>query len=158
MVYSTSALCDAYLDRLDILDPAFRSFASIDSFSGMVVTIKCFESCGIIYKMVNQVGQGRVLVIDGGGSLRRALVDFEIASKAQENGWAGIICYGAVRHVSELTQLGIGICALGSIPVGADTTEQGEINIPVSFSSVTFLPEDWIYADKTGIILAAEPL
>ena len=116
------------------------------------------EANGIIRQLVKENGIGRVLLIDGGGSLRRALIDAEIAATAADNGWEGIICYGSVREVDALADLDIGIQALASIPVGADDEESGDSELPVNFGGVTFLPEDHIYADTTGIILSPEPL
>ena len=98
------------------------------------------------------------MLIDGGGSLRRALLDAELATTAMENGWEGIVCYGSVREVDALGDLDIGIQALASIPVGADDTDVGETDLPVNFGGVTFLPDDHLYADTTGIILSPEPL
>lgn len=101
---------------------------------------------------------GRVLLIDGGGSLRRALIDADIAETAAENGWEGIVCYGCVREVDALEETDIGIQALASIPVSADDNNMGELDVPVNFGGVTFLPEDHLYADTTGIILSPEAL
>jgi regulator of ribonuclease activity A len=136
----------------------FSTFGGRPSFGGLVTTIKCFEANGIIRQLVKENGVGRVLLIDGGGSLRRALIDADIAATAADNGWEGIICYGSVREVDALADLEIGIQALASIPVGADDDEVGDSELPVNFGGVTFLPEDHIYADTTGIILSPEPL
>ncbi|TXH61378.1 MAG: ribonuclease E activity regulator RraA [Tolumonas sp.] len=158
MEYNTSQLCDIYQDQVDVVEPMFSTFGGRSSFGGQVTTIKCFEANGIIRQLVKENGIGRVLLIDGGGSLRRALIDAEIAATAADNGWEGIICYGSVREVDALADLDIGIQALASIPVGADDEESGDSELPVNFGGVTFLPEDHIYADTTGIILSPEPL
>ena len=158
MEYNTSQLCDIYQDQVDVVEPMFSTFGGRSSFGGQVTTIKCFEANGIIHQLVKENGIGRVLLIDGGGSLRRALIDAEIAATAADNGWEGIICYGSVREVDALADLDIGIQALASIPVGADDEESGDSELPVNFGGVTFLPEDHIYADTTGIILSPEPL
>ena len=158
MEYNTSQLCDIYQDQVDVVEPMFSTFGGRSSFGGQVTTIKCFEANGIIRQLVKENGIGRVLLIDGGGSLRRALIDAEIAATAADNGWEGIICYGSVREVDALADLDIGIQALASIPVGADDEEIGDSDLPVNFGGVTFLPEDHIYADTTGIILSPEPL
>ena len=99
-----------------------------------------------------------MLVIDGGGAVRRGLIDAELAQLAVDNGWEGIIVYGAVRQIQQLENLDIGIHALAPIPVSADESSDGESDIPVNFGGVTFFPEDYIYADLTGIILSQEPL
>ncbi len=158
MEYNTSQLCDIYQDQVDVVEPMFSTFGGRSSFGGQVTTIKCFEANGIIRQIVKENGVGRVLLIDGGGSLRRALIDAEIAATAADNGWEGIICYGSVREVDALADLEIGIQALASIPVGADDEETGDSELPVNFGGVTFLPEDHIYADTTGVILSPEPL
>jgi regulator of ribonuclease activity A len=158
MEYNTSALCDVYLDQVDVVEPMFSNFGGSASFAGQVTTIKCFEDNGLIRSALEQEGQGRVLLIDGGGSLRRALIDAELATIAEENEWEGIIVYGSVREVDELEDMNVGIQALASIPVGASQTNVGEVDVPVNFGGVSFLPEDYIYADNTGIILSQEPL
>lgn len=158
MEYNTSELCDTYIDMVDVVEPMFSSFGGRNSFGGSITTIKCFESNGLISDTVKEDGQGRVLLIDGGGSLRRALLDADIAETAADNGWEGIICYGCVREVDALEDLDIGIQALASIPVGADANDIGELQVPVNFGGVTFLPADYVYADTTGVILSPEPL
>lgn len=158
MEYNTSALCDIYLDQVDVVEPMFSNFGGCASFAGQVTTIKCFEDKGLIRETLEQDGLGRVLLIDGGGSLRRALVDAELAAIAEENEWEGIVVYGCVREVDELEDMSIGIQALASIPVGAPAQGIGEVDVPVNFGGVTFLPEDYLYADNTGIILSQEPL
>ncbi|MEZ7862062.1 MAG: ribonuclease E activity regulator RraA [Aeromonadaceae bacterium] len=158
MEYNTSELCDTYSDLVDVVEPLFSSFGGRNSFGGVISTIKCFEANGLIRELIKENGVGRVLLIDGGGSLRRALIDAEMATTAQENGWEGIVCYGSVREVDALGELDIGIQALASIPVGADDSEVGDTDLPVNFGGVTFLPDDHLYADTTGIILSPEPL
>lgn len=158
MEYNTSALCDIYLEQVDVVEPMFSNFGGCASFAGQVTTVKCFEDNGLIRQLLEQDGLGRVLLIDGGGSLRRALVDAEIASLAEENDWEGIVVYGCVREVDELEDMSIGIQAIAAIPVGATAQGIGEFDIPVNFGGVTFLPEDYLYADNTGVILSQEPL
>lgn len=98
------------------------------------------------------------MLIDGGGSLRRAIVDADIAALAAENNWEGLVVYGCVRDVDALDEIDIGVQALASIPVGADNQSVGDTDIPVNFGGVTFIPEDHLYADTTGIILSQEPI
>ena len=158
MEYNTSELCDIYLDQVDVVEPMFSSYGGRSSFGGQITTIKCFEDNGLIATVLSEPGAGRVLLIDGGGSLRRALIDAELAQRAVDNEWEGIIVYGCVRHVDELDELDIGIQAMASIPVGADEHGIGEVDVAVNFGGVTFLPEDHLYADTTGVILSPEPL
>lgn len=158
MEYNTSELCDIYLDQVDVVEPMFNSYGGRGSFGGQITTVKCFEDNGVLRSVLEQSGVGRVLLVDGGGSLRRALIDIDIAQLAAENEWEGIVAYGCVRHVDELDELDLGIQALASMPVGADNQSVGEVDVPVNFGGVTFLPEDHLYADNTGVILSPEPL
>ncbi len=158
MEYNTSALCDIYLEQVDVVEPMFSNFGGCASFAGQITTLKCFEDNGLIREVLEQDGEGRVLLVDGGGSLRRALIDAELAALAEENEWEGIVVYGCVREVDELEDMSLGIQALASIPVGATSQSIGEIDVAVNFGGVTFLPEDYLYADNTGLILSQEPL
>jgi regulator of ribonuclease activity A len=158
MEYNTSALCDIYSEQVDVVEPMFSNFGGSASFAGQITTVKCFEDNGLIREVLEQDGLGRVLLIDGGASLRRALIDAELASLAEENEWEGLVVYGCVREVDELEDMSIGIQALASIPVGAVSQSVGEVDVPVNFGGVTFIPEDYLYADNTGVILSQEPL
>ncbi|QOL25999.1 ribonuclease E activity regulator RraA [Thalassotalea sp. LPB0316] len=158
MEYNTSELCDIYADLIDVVDPIFSNYGGRFSFGGKVVTLKCFENNGLIKEVLSQDGTGQVLVIDGGGSTRRALLDAAIVAVAQENQWEGIICFGSVRDVDALEDFDIGIQALVSIPVGANDDDTGEADVAINFGGVTFLPDDHVYADNTGIILSPDPL
>jgi len=158
MEYNTSELCDIYADMIDVVEPMFMNFGGKSSFGGQITTIKCFESLGLIAETLQQPGLGKVLLIDGGGSLRRALIDSDIAQIAFENEWEGIIVYGSIREVDQLDDINIGIQSLASIPVGADDNRTGELDVAVNFGGVTFLPDDHVYADSTGIILSADAL
>jgi regulator of ribonuclease activity A len=158
MDYNTSELCDMFAEQIDVLSPIFEHYGGVTSFGGQVQTVKCFEDNGLIMTVVNQSGLGKVLVIDGGGSIRSGLLDAEIVEIAVENKWEGIICNGSVREVDALEEFSIGILALNSIPVAAADTGAGEDEVAINFAGVPFLPDDHIYADSTGTILSAEPL
>src|SRR5690554_2272442 len=158
MEYNTSELCDLYPDMVDVVEPMFIHYGGRVSLGGQLVTVKCFEDKGIIEEVEQQQGTGKVLLIDGGGLPRRALIDIAVADLAFENDWEGIVCYGAVRDVDALDELDLGIMAIASIPVGAATDGVGEVDLAVNFGGVTFLPEDHLYADSTGIIISPEPL
>ena len=158
MEYSTSDLCDHFADVVDVLEPMFINFGGQSSFSGRITTLKCFENNEQIQDVLQQDGTGRVLLIDGGGSTRRALIDIDLAELAAENNWQGIVVYGAVRHVDELEECDLGIQAIASIPVAADSSGSGEVGVPVNFAGVSFYDDDFIYADSTGIIISAEEL
>ena len=158
MEYNTSELCDLFTDSVDVVEPIFASYGGRISFGGEITTIKCYEDKGLVDRMLAENGEGKVLLIDGGGSLRRALLDAKMAQLAVDNEWEGIVCYGSVREIDALEELDIGIFAVGTIPVLADDEQTGDIDLAVNFAGVTFLPEDHLYADSTGIILSPEPL
>lgn len=158
MEYNTSELCDLFADNIDVLDPIFISYGGKTSYGGEVTTIKCYEDKGLIDNVLAENGAGKVLLIDGGGSSRRALLDARNVQNAAENQWEGIICFGSVRDIDALEELDIGLHAIASIPVGADADDVGDTDIAVNFAGVTFLPEDHVYADSTGIVLSPEPL
>lgn len=158
MEYNTSELCNVYADLIDVVEPLFSNYGGRSSFGGKVVTVKCFEQNGLITQLVETDGTGKVLVIDGGGSTRRALIDIYIAEAAAKNGWEGIICYGCVRDVDALEEVDLGIQGIISIPVGASDETTGESDLAINFGGVTFLPDDHIYADNTGVILSPDPL
>ena len=154
MEFETSILCDYYPEDVNVVEPIFSNFGGVTSFSGQVVTVKCFEDNGILYEVLQSNGAGKVLVIDGGGSVRRALIDAELIDIALQNQWVGIIVYGAVRQVDYIADAEIGVQALAAIPVGSDDQGVGEIDLRVNFGGVTFFSGDFIYADNTGIILS----
>lgn len=158
MDYSTSDLCDHFADVVDVLEPMFINFGGRHSFGGRIKTVKCFENSELIRQLLSQDGTDQILLIDGGGSTRRALIDIELAELALENNWQGIIVYGALRHVDELEELDLGIQAIASIPVAADSEGAGESGIGVNFAGVSFFDDDFVYADSTGIVLSAEEL
>ncbi|MGB0892966.1 MAG: ribonuclease E activity regulator RraA [Parashewanella sp.] len=158
MEYNTSELCDMYLDVVDVVEPMFSNYGGCSSFGGSIVTVKCFEDNGLISNTLSEDGTGKVLLVDGGGSLRRAIFGAELGDLAVANNWEGVVVYGCVRDVDALDELDLGIQALASIPIGADDQAVGEVDVPVNFGGVTFLPGDHIYADNTGIILSPEPL
>lgn len=158
MHYVTPDLCDAYPGQVQVVDPMFSNFGGKDSFGGQIVTVKCFEDNSKVKELVDQNGVGKVMVVDGGGSLRRALLGDMLAEKAAKNGWEGIIVYGCVRDVDVLAQTELGIQALASHPMKTDKRDLGDINVPVTFCGVTFQPGDYVYADNNGIIVAKQPL
>ena len=158
MKYDTSELCDIYQEDVNVVEPLFSNFGGRSSFGGQIVTVKCFEDNGLLYDLLEQNGRGRVLLVDGGGSVRRALIDAELARLAVQNEWEGIVVYGSVRQVDDLEDLDIGIQAIAAIPVGAAGEGIGESDVRVNFGGVTFFSGDHLYADNTGIILSEDPL
>ncbi|GAA6129947.1 MULTISPECIES: ribonuclease E activity regulator RraA [Halopseudomonas] len=157
MHYVTPDLCDAYPD-VDVVEPIFSNFGGHDSFGGEIVTVKCHEDNSIVKEQVDQDGTGKVMVVDGGGSFRRALLGDMLAEKAAKNGWEGIIVYGCVRDVDVLAQTPLGIQALASHPMKTDKRGIGDLNVVVTFGGVTFRPGEYVYADNNGIIVSPTAL
>ena len=157
MHYITPDLCDAYPD-VAVVEPMFSNFGGHDSFGGQIVTVKCHEDNSIVKEQVDQDGTGKVMVVDGGGSLRRALLGDMLAEKAAKNGWEGIIVYGCVRDVDVLAQTALGIQALASHPMKTDKRGIGDLNVVVTFGGVTFRPGEYVYADNNCIIVSPTAL
>lgn len=153
MQYVTPDLCDAYPD-VAVVEPMFTNFGGHDSFGGEIVTVKCFEDNSVVKDLVAQDGTGKVMVVDGGGSLRRAMLGDMLAEKAAQNGWQGIIINGCVRDVDVLIQTALGIQALASHPMKTEKRGIGDMNVPVTFGGVTFRPGEYVYADNNGIIVS----
>ncbi len=154
----TTDLCDAHEDEVRVVEPMFSSFGGRDAFHGRIVTLKLFEDNSLVRKAVESSGEGRVLVIDGGGSLRRALVGDQLAALAVKNGWAGIIVYGCIRDSRAIREMDIGVLAIDTHPMKTVKRNVGEADIPVSFGGVTFTPGEWLYADEDGVIVSATAL
>jgi regulator of ribonuclease activity A len=158
--FSTCDLCDAHQsDRsgtLRVLPPVFRDFGGRDRFSGLVVTLRCLEDNTSVRLAVAQPGLGRVLVVDGGASLRRALVGGKLAGMAAANGWAGIVVDGCVRDIDELRACNIGIRALALMPLATDKRAEGQASVPVQIQGVRIKPGDRLYADRDGMVVIDE--
>ncbi|HGY1010432.1 putative 4-hydroxy-4-methyl-2-oxoglutarate aldolase [Aeromonas salmonicida] len=151
-------LCDQHGDALQVADPLFHDFGGKPLFYGQAVTLSCYEDNSLVRELVNRPGQGRVMVIDGGGSLRRALLGDQLAIKATEQGWEGIVIFGAVRDVGTLATLALGVKALAACPVKTEKLGQGELDAVVSFAGVTIHPGDYVYADLNGVLVSAARL
>jgi regulator of ribonuclease activity A len=154
----TADLCDQFSDQLQICEPMFGDFGGQLQFGGQIATIKCFEDNSLVREMTGEPGNGRVLVVDAGGSLRRAVVGDMLGKKAVGNGWAGLIVYGCIRDCAALSTLPIGVKALGTHPVKTDKRGEGQRDLIVRFGGVTFRPGDWLYADEDGIVVARRQL
>lgn len=157
MHYLTPDLCDAYPD-VEVLEPMFSNFGGRDSFGGQIVTIKTFEDNSRVREQVALDGTGKVLVVDGGGSLRTALLGDMLAQKAAENGWEGLVIYGCVRDVDMLAQTDVGVQALASHPMRTVKRGLGDLDVKISFAGVTFIPGHYLYADNNGIIVSSMAL
>jgi len=155
---STPDLCDANEGEVRVLEPGLRHFGGRHEFFGEVLVIKCYEDNSLVKSQAGTPGHGRVMVVDGGGSRRRALVGDMIAGAALANGWAGFVIWGSVRDVDALAELDLGVLALDSIPIRADKQGHGELSHSVRFGSVLFNNGDWVYADNNGVIVSATAL
>lgn len=158
MEYLTPDLCDKYPNLVQVVEPIFINYGGKASFGGEIVTIKCFEDNSFVKEWVEKPGKGKVLVVDGGGSMRRSLLGDMLAEKATESGWEGIVVYGCIRDVDAISETLLGVQALGTIPLKTDKKGIGEANIPVTFGGVTFHPGHFVYADNNGIIVSPSML
>ena len=158
MSYSVPDICDEFIDEISVLDPLFSDFGGKHRFSGEVVTIKCFEDNSLVRDAVRRQGRGRVLVVDGGGSLRRALLGDMLAASAAENGWQGLLINGCVRDVEILETIDLGVKALNSHPVKTDKRGEGQFDINVTFAGATIRPGHYLYADANGVVVEVRNL
>lgn len=158
MTFKTADLCDDYAERLQICEPGFLAFGGRVRFSGRVSTIKCFEDNSRVREAVGEPGEGRVLVVDAGGSMRCAMLGDMLAAKAVENGWSGVIMYGLIRDSADIAEMDLGVRALGTHPLKSVKQGIGERDVPVRFAGVSFVPGSHVYADEDGIVCSDESL
>lgn len=151
-------LCDRFESDVRIVEPMFANFGGLEQFSGPMVTIKAFEDNSLVRQQVSEQGKGRVLVVDGGGSMRRAMLGDMLAEKAMTNGWSGIVIYGCIRDVNAIAELDLGVQALGCHPLKTQKNGVGELNITLSFGGVDFVPGEYLYADNNGILVSPKEL
>ena len=160
--FSTCDFCDTFKNDASgafrVLPPVWRDFGGISTFSGPVSTVQCFEDNSLVKAAVDSPGLGRVLVVDGGGSLRRALVGGNLAAAAARNGWAGLLVDGCVRDVAELAASAVGIRALAAMPLPTEKRGQGQRDSAVQIQGVWVRPGDWLYADADGIVVSSTAL
>jgi regulator of ribonuclease activity A len=155
---SVCDLCDAHPDRVQVLEPVFSSYGGRDAFFGRAETISTHEDNSRVRDAVNEPGEGRVLVVNGGGSLKRSLLGGDLAGKAAKNGWSGVIVYGGVRDIAELEAEPLGVLALALIPMKTEKRGLGVRGTSVCIAGAVVNPGDWIYVDRDGAIVAADPL
>ncbi|MEV2274643.1 ribonuclease E activity regulator RraA [Nocardiopsis sp. NPDC049922] len=154
--FTTADLIDDHGDTLRSCSTQFLRFGGRDRFFGPIRTVACHEDNGLVKQVLNTPGEGAVLVVDGGGSLRSALMGDMIAESAVRNGWAGVVIHGAVRDTVALGGLDLGVKALGSNPRKSAKDAAGRLDAPVTFGDVTFVPGEWLYSDEDGIVVNAE--
>ncbi len=170
IAFATCDLCDAYKADTSgdfrVLPPVFRDFGAVRKFAGPVVTVKCFEDNTLVKAAVDAQGwvetpAGRVaqvLVVDGGASLRKALLGGNLGAAAARNGWAGVVIDGCVRDTAELATQAVGIRALAPMPLPTEKRNQSEVGVAVQVQGVWVRPGDWLYADEDGIVVSATAL
>jgi regulator of ribonuclease activity A len=158
MDFRTADLIDEHGDALQSCDVQFRQYGGRERFAGPIRTVRCLEDNRLVREVLSEPGAGRVLVVDGAGSLRTALVGDRIAGLGQANGWAGLVVHAAVRDVVALRGLDLGVKALGSNPRRSAKAGAGQVDVPVTFGGVTFRPGASLYSDEDGIVVADERL
>jgi len=150
----TADICDEN-DDVRVADPVFRDFGGRAAFGGPISTVKVFEDNVLVRKALEEPGEGRVLVVDGGGSLRCALLGDRLAEIGNQNGWAGVIVYGCIRDAAPIANIDIGVKALATHPKKSAKRGEGQRDGPVTFAGVTFTPGAFVYADGDGLVLSA---
>lgn len=163
MTFATCDICDANEDKLAtgalaVLPPVFRSFGKRPAFAGPAKTLKVFEDNVLVRSALETPGNGQVLVVDGGGSLRCALVGGNLGVLAEKNGWAGIVVNGCIRDSEEINACDIGVRALATHPQRSVRKGIGERDLRVTIAGVAVNPGDWIYADADGVLVSAQKL
>lgn len=156
--FTTADLYDAHGDELQVALPLFRDFGAHVRFSGAISTIRALEDNSRVREAVQQPGAGRVLVVDGGGSLQRAMLGDQLAAMAVAKGWAGVVIHGCIRDSAAIATMALGVKALGTVPAKTDKHGEGLVDLPVRFAGVDFVPSHYLYADEDGIVVAARAL
>ena len=156
--WKTADLCDEFDAELQVATPIFKAYGGHAAFCGAIATLKVFEDNALVRETLSQAGNGRVLVVDGGGSLRRALVGDQIGTLAVKNGWSGVIVWGCIRDSVALAPLHLGVRALGTNPRKPAKQGSGYNEIPVQFAEVLWTPGAWVYVDEDGIVVAPRQL
>ncbi|MEZ4444419.1 MAG: ribonuclease E activity regulator RraA [Polyangiaceae bacterium] len=154
---ATADICDAHPDA-QVAEPMFRDFGGRRAFAGPIATLKVFEDNSLVRDTLEQPGEGRVLVIDGGGSRRCALVGDRLASLVRDNGWAGLVVYGCIRDSGAIAAMDVGIKALAAHPRKSVKRGEGIADVSVTFAGVTFTPGAHLSADDDGLVVTAEPV
>lgn len=159
MPFKTTDLCDEYADELQIADALLlKDFGGRVAFGGSIVTLKLFEDNSLVRAALEEPGEGRVLVVDGGGSLRCALLGDQLAVLAEKNGWAGLVINGCIRDSAAIAAIDIGVKALGVHPLKSVKRGLGERGIPIRFAGVNFIPGTYLYADEDGLLVSTRAL
>ncbi|GHD79562.1 ribonuclease E activity regulator RraA [Vogesella fluminis] len=158
MSFLTTDLYDANEGRVAVVEPMFRAYGGRARFAGQVVTLKVYEDNTRVREVLAEPGQGRILVVDGGGSRRCALLGDQIAELAVKNGWEGVVIYGCIRDSVAINALDIGVRALDTNPKKTVKRNEGQRDLVLAFGAVEFVPGHWLYVDEDGLLLSATPL
>ncbi len=158
MQFKTADLCDEHEGNISVAQPLFKDYGGNISFTGEIYTVKCFEDNSLVREALKSPGNGKVLVIDGGGSTRRALVGDLLAQAGADNSWSGIVVNGCIRDSGVIATINIGCKALGTLPMKTDKKGIGEKDLTIHFADVDFVPGHYLYADEDGIIVSATDL
>ncbi|MEO0971547.1 MAG: ribonuclease E activity regulator RraA [Pseudomonadota bacterium] len=155
---ATADLYDDHAAHLQVALPIFRDYGGHRRFGGPIATVQALEDNSLVREAVKSPGEGRVLVVDGGGSLQRAMLGDLLAADAVRSGWAGLIIHGCIRDSAAIARMALGVKALGTCPAKTDKRGVGVVDIDVRFAGVTFSPGAFAYADEDGIVVAAHDL
>lgn len=163
MSFKTPDLLDRHEEKTQngsvrVVAPMFQPYGGRASFSGQIVTLKLFEDNSLVREVLAEDGRDKVLVIDGGGSMRCALVGDQLAILAHRNAWEGIVVYGCIRDSEDISRIDIGLRALDTHPLKSIKKGVGDRDLAVSFGGVTFRPGEWIYVDGDGVVVSEQPL
>ncbi len=157
-MFTTADLCDAFGGEVEVAAPLLRDYGGVAAFYGPITTVEVTEDNTSVRQVLEQPGERRVLVVDGGASTRCALVGDRLAQLAVDNGWAGIVVNGCIRDSAALAAMPIGVKALAAMPRKSEKRGPGRHDVPVSFAGVTFTPDHYLYADADGILVAPRAL
>ncbi len=158
MTFKTADLFDEFGDRLQVCDPIFRDFGGHARFCGPIATVKCFEDNSLVKAALAEPGDGRVLVVDAGGSLRCAMLGDLLAASAVQNGWSGVLLFGCVRDSAEIAAMPLGVKALAANPRKSEKRGEGQRDIQVHFAGVCFRPGAHVYCDEDGVLVSDQSL
>ena len=158
MPFATANLCDEFGAEVRVAEPLFRDWGGSMAFTGAIETVRVFEDNALVRQVLESHGRGRVLVVDGGGSLRTALLGGNLAALAHRNEWTGLLIYGSVRDCDELRTVPIGVKALATVPRRSGKRGEGEQGVAVTFAGLTFTRGCHLYADRDGVIIADRDL
>ncbi|UOQ92346.1 ribonuclease E activity regulator RraA [Halobacillus shinanisalinarum] len=158
MSVQTADICDIHREKVQVADSVFKLFGKVKSFSGPIHTVKVYEDNVLVKKALQSIPEGSILVVDGGGSRKCALLGDNLAHIAVTRQLSGIIVYGCIRDSAQINEMDIGVFAIGTNPLKSNKQGKGQENIPVQFAGVNIEPGFHLYADEDGILISENPL